>query len=224
MRSILLILFCLLLTVTAKSQKWQNGYFIDVRGTRNAGQININASGKQPIKGEAFIEYREDSKSPAIKLSTSDLRSFVVGVDSFVVASTSGWSKYDYDFVRVALTGDLKLYQASGYSEGDGGGITPDVGIGVGGGNYGGFGGVGGGISVPIGGGGGRGTKGSVYFYGTNTANMKPISNQEFVDVMTEIMGDEPDIVEQIKANKYNLGNVEKLIAVYKKAAMSHKQ
>jgi len=224
MRSILLILFCLLLTVTAKSQKWQNGYFVDVRGARNPGQININASGKQPIKGEAFIEYREDPKSPTIKLSMSDLKSFVVGIDTFVVAANSGWSKYDYDFVRVAFSGDLKLYQAYGYGEGGGSGITPDVGVGVGGGSYGGFGGVGGGISVPIGGGGGgRGAKGSIYFYGTNTANMKPISNQEFVDVMVEIMGDEPDIVEQIKANKYNLGNVEKLIAAYKKAASAHK-
>jgi hypothetical protein len=228
MRSILLILFCLLFAVTAKSQKWQNGYFTDTRGTRNPGQINISGSGRAPIKGEAFIEYREDPKSPSIKLSASDIKSFVMGVDSFVVAANGGWSRYELDFVRVALVSDeMRLYQAYG-SDGGGGsgiGIEPGIGVGVGGGTGGFGGGVGGGISLPIGGGSSRGGgKGSIYFYGSSTANMKPISNQEFVDVMTEIMGDQPDIVDQIKANKYNLGNIEKLIAAYKKAEAAHLQ
>jgi len=218
MRSILIILFFLFATVTAKSQKWQTGVFYDIKGSRVPGQIRLFPSGKSPIKGEAFFEYREDAKSAAIKLSASDVRSFTVAQDSFVVAANGGWSNYELDFVRVALDGPIKLYQAQGFGgdgEGSGVGIAPGVGLGVGSGGYGG--GIGGGISIPIGGGGSRGSKGSIYFYGTNTANMKPISNQGFVDIMTEVMGDEPDAVEEIKANKYNLQNIEKLIAYFKK-------
>jgi len=36
-------------------------------------------------------------------------------------------------------------------------------------------------------------------------------------------MGDEPEVVEQIRAKKFNLGNIEKLIAYYKSVEASHK-
>jgi hypothetical protein len=214
----LIIASFLLICISVHAQKWQPGYFYDVKGSKMVGQIRMNPSGRTPMQGEAFIEYRENAKASPIKLSASDLRSFVAAQDSFVVAANGGWSNYELDFVRVALDGPIRLFQAQGY-DGDGGGdsglsISPGVGIGVGGGGYGA--GIGGGISIPIGGGGfSKGSKGRIYFYGTNTANMKPISNQEFVDIMSEVMADEPDAVDQIKSNKYNLNNIEKLIAYF---------
>jgi len=39
---------------------------------------------------KVFIEFKEDNKSEPFKLSASDLRSFVVGKDSFVVAHAPG--------------------------------------------------------------------------------------------------------------------------------------
>ncbi len=221
MRSILIILFFLLATVTAKSQKWQSGTFTDVKGTRVIGQVRLYPSGRGPIKDEAYIEFREDPKSSTIKLSASDLSSFTAAQDSFVVAANGGWSKYALDFVRVALDGPIRIFQAQGYG-GSGGGSGLEIGTGIGTGfGSGGFGGgIGGGISIPLGG--GRGPKLSIYFYGTNTANMKPISNQEFADIMIEVMGDEPEAVEQIKLNKYNLNNIEKLIAYFEKLEASH--
>jgi len=217
-KRLLIFLTFLLIVISANAQKWQNGSFYDVKGSKVPGQIRLYPSGKPPIKDEAFIEYREDTKSAAIKLSASDLRSFTVAQDSFVVAANGGWSNYELDFVRVALNTPLRLFQANGGGGGDSGfGISPGVGVGVGGGTGGLGGGVGGGISIPIGGHGGGGGKGAIYFYGTNTANMKPISNQGFIDIMTEVMADEPEAVEAIKSNKYNLGNIEKLIAYFKK-------
>jgi hypothetical protein len=221
MRSILIILFFLLTFVTAKSQKWQAGVFYDVKGSRVPGEIRLYPSGKPPIKDEAFFEYREGPKATAIKISASDVRSFIVARDSFVVAANGGWSNYELDFVRVALDAPIRLFQAA-VSSGGGSGfsISPGLGIGLGSGGFGG--GIGGGISIPIGGGGRGGSKGSIYFYGDNTANMKPISDQNFVDVMSDVMADEPEAVEEIKLNKYNPGNMEKLIAYYNKLAASH--
>ena len=207
----------MLICVTAKSQKWQNGYFYDVRGNKVAGLIRLYPSGRNPIKDEAFIEYKEFDKASSIKLSASDLHSFIVAKDSFVVAANGGWSQYELDFVKVALNTPIRLYQAQGYGGNGGSGVSfgTDLGVGAGTGGYGG--GIGGGISIPIGGGGRGGSKSSIYFYGSNTANMKPISNQEFIDVMSEVMADEPDAVEQIKLGKYNLGSMEKLLAYFKK-------
>jgi hypothetical protein len=220
MRSILIILFFMLACVTAKSQKWQQGYFYDLRGNKETGLIRMYPSGRNPIKDEAFIEYKEFDKASAIKLSASDIRSFVAAKDSFVVAANGGWSTYELDFVKVALNTPIRLFQAQGYggtSNGSGFGIEPGVGVDIGGGAGGYGGGIGGGISIPIGGGGRKGSKGSIYFYGSNTASMKPISNQGFIDIMSEIMADEPDAVEQIKLNKYNLGSMDKLIAYFRK-------
>ena len=179
------------------------------------------------MKDEGFIEFKEDAKAPTLKLSASDLKSYVVGRDSFIVAATDRWSEKILDFVRVALDTDLKLYAAFGnVGGGSKGGFSPQVGIGtgIGGGGYGGGigGGVGGGISIPIGGS-GRAASTEVYFFGTTTAGMKPISNQAFIDIMVEVMGDEPEVVEQLRAKKFNLGNIEKLIAYYKTVEASHK-
>lgn len=226
-----LILFLLLFIVaanTAMAQKLPQGYFYDTKGNKVTGFINQYPRGKAPMKDEGFIEFKEDAKAPTIKLSASDLKSYVVGRDSFIVAATDRWSEKILDFVRVALDTDLKLYAAFGNVGGSGsrGGFSPQVGIGtgIGGGGYGGGlgGGVGGGISIPIGGS-GRNASTEVYFFGTTTSGMKPISNQAFIDIMVEIMGDEPEVVEQIRAKKFNLGTIENLIAYYKAVEASHK-
>lgn len=219
----------MLLSITAKSQSWQHGYFYDVKGTKNTGFIRVDPRGKGPIKGEGFIEYKEDEKAEPIKLSASDLRSFVAGRDSFIVAvaPAQGWAKYDLDFVRVAVDAPLRLFEAKGSVGGGGSGVgfSPGIGVGMaGGGGTGGFGGgLGGGISIPIGGGRGRGGK-AVYYYGANTASMKPITNENFVDVMTEIMGDEPDVVEKIQTKKYSLRTMDKLLAYFYQVQAGHGQ
>jgi hypothetical protein len=216
MRSILIILFFLSSVLSAFAQKWQPGCFYDIKGTQNPGLIRVDPPGRPPIRDEGFIEYKENAKASSIKLSASDLRSFVVGRDSFIVAAEpkQGWSKYELDFVRVAVDAPLRLFEVKANDgSGSGVGFQPGFGVGFGTGGYGG--GFGGGISIPIGGGGGRGNLKTVYFYGANTAEMKPITNENFIDVMSEVMGDEPDVVEKIQAKKFSLGSMNKLIAYF---------
>ncbi|MDB5157037.1 MAG: hypothetical protein JWR50_1744 [Mucilaginibacter sp.] len=212
-------------------QSWLPGYFYDVKGTKNPGLIRVDPRGKGPIKGEGYIEYKENAKAESIKLSASDLRSFVAGKDSFIVAAAprQGWAKYDLDFVQVAVDGPLRLFEAQGGAGGGGGGFSPGLSVGAGGGTggYGGGGfggGVSGGVSIPIfgGGGGGRGSGKTAYFYGANTAEMQPITNENFIDVMSEIMGDEPEVVEKIQTKKFGPNNMEKLIAYFKQVQAGH--
>ena len=68
MRSILIILFFMLIYVSAKSQKWQPGSFTDVKGNRVTGLIRENPSGKVPIKDEGFIEFKDDAKYTFLNL------------------------------------------------------------------------------------------------------------------------------------------------------------
>ncbi|WPU96614.1 hypothetical protein SNE25_13910 [Mucilaginibacter sabulilitoris] len=219
MRSIAIIILVMLRCTSVQAQKWQPGNFTDVKGNRETGLIRVNPSGKGPIKDEGFIEFKENKKTNPYKLSASDLRSFVAGKDSFVVAhapQNESWGKEETDFVKVALDEPTKLYVAQGGKGGGGSGfgISPGVGVGYGSGGYGG--GFGGGVGISLGGGRGRNGGGkTVYYYGVNTAEMKQLTNENFEDIMTDIMGDEPDVVEKIHAHQYSLKNIEKLIAYF---------
>src|SRR5437868_684523 len=189
MRSILIILFCMLIAVSAKSQKWQPGSFTDIKGNKVSGLIRENPTNKGPIKDEGYIEFKDDSKANPYKLSASDLKSFMIGRDSFVVAHAPGnsnWSKKELDFVQVALDEETKLYVANVATGSGGGGglgsrVQPEFGGGIGTGGYGGF---GGGVGINLGGGGGgRGKVITTFYYGANTATMQQLTPINFKDV-----------------------------------------
>jgi len=227
MRSILIILFFTLIAVSAKSQKWQQGSFTDIKGNKVNGLINNNPSGKGPIKDEGFIEFRDNEKSSPYKLSASDLKSFMVGRDSFVVAHAphnETWTKQELDFVKVELDEETKLYVAvvgtvTGAERGIG--VHPTGGVGYGTGGYGG--GASAGVAINLGGGGSRQGKVQVtYYYGPNTAQMNQLTPNNFADVMSDIMGDEPEVVDKIRSGQFNLSNIQKLIAYFKTVKASH--
>lgn len=229
MRSILIILFFMLCFVSAKSQKWQPGNFTDVKGNRTTGFIRLYPGGKSPIKDEGFIEFKDDEKTNPYKLSASDVRSFVAGKDSFVVAHAprnEAWNLEETDFVQVVLDEPMKLYMAKAGS-GGGGGVhfSPGISAGYGSGGYGG--GFGGGLGVSLGGGGGGGrgkSSKAVYYFGESTAVMQRITDANFEDIMVEVMGDEEQVVDSIKEHKFNLKNMDKLLDYFNKVSASHQK
>ncbi|WP_428330981.1 hypothetical protein [Mucilaginibacter sp.] len=220
----------MLIILSAKSQssKWQAGHFTDIKGNKETGFIRVNPSAKGPVRDEGFIEFKDGEKSTPFKLSAGDLQSFVMGKDSFVVAHAPQneiWSKKEYDFVKVELNEDVKLYVTKVGKGGGGRGVSfePEVGAGFSTGGYGsGFGGgVGAGVEIPIGGGGG-GSQKITYYYGANTAEMRRLTDANFEDIMTDIMGDEPEVVDKIKAKVYVLANVDRLVNYFKQVKAAH--
>jgi hypothetical protein len=214
-----------IIALSVHAQKWQPGHFTDVKGAVETGFIRAYPGGSGPIKNEGFIEYKVNEKDNPIKLSAGDLQSFVAGKDSFVVAHAPGnetWAKKDIDFVRVVVDEPLKIYATRGAGSGGGSGIhvSPGVGLSTGGGygtSY------GGGVGISFGGGGGKSSKMS-YYYGSSTANMQHLTNENFVDIMSEVMGDEPDVVLRIRNNDFRLNNIEKLVEYFIKAKAVNKQ
>lgn len=227
--SVTLILF-LALNAQAKmnGNKFNPGYYYDINGQKVEGLINMNPSGDSPVRGEGFITFKEDSKATEQKLSASMIHSFVVGLDSFTVARAprnAPWSKDELDFVRVVIDAQVKMYEidANGgggnrNDGGGGGGFAPRIstGIGIGGG----MGGLGLGLSLGSslfhhGNKGGGGSAGIVYYYGPGPASLTLITKDNFVDAMSEIMGDEPDAVDKIKNKKYRLADMDDLVKYY---------
>ena len=212
-----LILFSLL-SISAIAQKWQQGYFYDKRGVKNVGYISQNPSGKGPIKNEAFIEFKEYEKDKPIKLSASDMKSYVAGRDSFIVAIslTDDWASEQMDFIRVAINAPLKLYMArvgNVNAQQKAVSVSPALSTGYGSGGMGA--GLGGGVAINLGRNRGGGGTHISYFYGESTNGMKAITAENFVDVMIEVMGDEPAAVEQLRSGKVGLKDIEKIIAYY---------
>lgn len=190
--------------------QWDDGYFYDANGTKFAGQIVVSPSGRGPQTNEGFILYRRDKGEQKETLTASMVRSFVAGKDSFTVAHaprSEKWTGRSIDFVKVLVDEPLKLYATTGGGGGMSPGISPSFGIG--GGSFGG--GMGGGLGINLGG--GRGGKGkSVYYYGDNPNMLTELNKDNFIQIMSEIMASQPEIVEKIKNKKYRYGKMDQLI------------
>lgn len=214
MRSTLFSFLFVLIAFSASAQlglnQWDDGYFYDANGSKFIGQIVVSPSGRGPQNNEGFILYRKDKGEQKEPLSASMIRSFVAGKDSFTVAHaprSEKWTGKSIDFVKVLVNEPLKLYATMGGGGGASPGISPSFGIG--GGSFGS--GVGGGLGINLGG--GRGGKGkSAYYYGDNPNGLTELNRDNFIQVMSEIMVSQPEIVEKIKNKKYRYGQMDQLI------------
>jgi hypothetical protein len=235
MKILILSAIIFLFAFTAQAQmfgaKYEQGYYYDINGQKVEGLINKNTSGKGPIANEGYIVFKETDKAAKQNLSASMIHGFVAGVDSFVVAhapATGAWSKYDTDFLCVVVDAPTKLYAIYGSDHtktshsSHGSGVSTGIGIG---------GGMGGGMGMGIslgsglfGGGNSGGSAHMVYYYGADQNNMAEINKQNFVDVMSEVLADEPDAVDKVKNKKYKLDDMEALIKYYKGLREEHKQ
>lgn len=219
MKKLITVAVCLT-TLNVSAQKWQQGYFFDIKGNKVPGLIQNNPGGKGPVKNEGFIVYKDNPKANEIKLSAGEIKYFVAGQDSFIVAhppSYETWPKAELDFVKVELDEPLKLYTYNGSSGKGGGGfrLAPSFSGGFGTGGYG-----GGGVGISLGGGGGNNggyARGATYYFGTSVADMSQVTPMNFVDVMTDIMADEPQVVEAIQQGKFSLSKMDNLLNYYRK-------
>jgi hypothetical protein len=231
MRSLLAILSFMLICVSAKSQDWEPGYIYDTTGVKQTGFIRF--AEKSPIKDEAAIVFKQAKNSPESYFTASAIKSFVMSRDSFVVATqpnNAAWNDY-YNFVQVLFDeNELKLYafygEPSGTASNEGSRSHFSLGLGFGGG-FGGYGshfggGVGAGFAIPLGGSNRSYPAGTQFYYGINTSHMKPLNNQNFADIMSQILGDEPKIVDRLHAGKYDTGNMDKLLRDYYKEQSKH--
>ncbi|EHQ29244.1 hypothetical protein [Mucilaginibacter paludis] len=233
MKPIILLFFVFLMPALTMAQfggggKFIPGYYYDINGQKVPGLINRYPAGKGIMKNEGFIEFKEDDKARPQRLSASMIHSFIIGRDSFTIAMPprygGPWSKNELDFVQVIVDGPTKLYLMSGGSGGSGGGhgsrIRPEFSTGLGTGGM----GMGGGIGINLGGGGssGGGSVRNAYYYGETTGEMAALKAETFIEVMTDVMGDEPDVVEKIRAGIFNVGNMDGLVKYYKQIAASH--
>lgn len=96
------------------SQYFKSGYYYDYSGQKHEGLIRHKFSPGGRNRTDNYIEFQTDFLDKKQKIDIDDMYAFVVGTDSFCIAtnfSIHGLSFYERDFVKVLASGKVNLYK-----------------------------------------------------------------------------------------------------------------
>ena len=213
MRFFLFVLFILLNALPSHAQlfgkKWADGKLYHVSGEVFTGQIYWTPPQKSSYNqtGDGIL-YRRDKSEEEIPIPASKIVSFTMGADSFVVSHDVNLT--NTPFLIVMLNTPTKIYKSSTHKQGvpmmlgTGGGSGP-VSLGIG-------------LGTMVGG----GTR-KTYYYGANADNLTKLEKKQFMEVMSNVMADKPEVVAKIKDKTFKYGDLEELLEYYKTGKMDQK-
>ncbi|RFZ90850.1 hypothetical protein D0C36_18035 [Mucilaginibacter conchicola] len=195
MRKILLIICILSVTLSARAQlfgkHYDEGAYYDLDNVKHTGLISWSPPAKSIFGGNGDqIYFKPEKKAEKIKLTNSQIKSFLVKkdsvtLDSFVVSANK---EVAYSpFLQVVLNNaEIKLYSFLQTAS-------------AGGGMYGGASGAM--MMQPY-----RSWGITDYYYGSNPNDVVKLTKKNFAEVMSKIMADKPLVVESINNKKMRLG------------------
>jgi hypothetical protein len=204
---ILFLSLFLLISLYAKAQTFQPGYYYDTTGVKHVGLVRVStldngaAYGTSKIIGTEVFNFKINADAQKQEVYAYDVKSVVTGIDSFVVQRTfiiknNGEVKKDDNgnpykhaaFFQVQLDhSDFKIYSKEQF-----GNSTFNNGFSL------------------------QSPNRIEYYYGKVIDNIEPFTNDNFVDFMSYIMNDSPDIVAKIKNKEFKLRKMDKLLKAYK--------
>ena len=200
MRTILFFVCILSVTFSAKAQMfgrdWVEGRVYDLNNKKFNGFIawtppEADSWGKPGDK----LYFKDDKKKNEIEVRSTKIRSFVMGADSFVVSHSPLMATTP--FAAILLNNAIKLFAAytTRSSAGGGMGMLP--------------------IGLSF-------TKSKrIYYYGTDQDLLTKLEKSNFIEIMSTIMSDKPDVVAKIKDKTYKYGDMQKLLDFYRSSQAS---
>lgn len=211
MRKVVLLLIIIVSTLAAKAQpqrKWFEGTLYHTSGEIFDGLISWAPPHKGEYEDGDRILYCADEKSEVFPIPYYKIKSFVMGADSFVVSRNVLFK--NSPFMIVSVDNATKLFTVKTAKNGfpliiNTGGFTGNVGMGVG-------------VGTTVGG----GTR-TTYYYGTTQDNVTKLEKKEFIDVMSNVMADKPEVVAKIKDKTFRYGDMEDLLTYYRTGQMPKK-
>ncbi|WP_454802262.1 hypothetical protein [Mucilaginibacter phyllosphaerae] len=204
MRKILFILCLLTASFTSNAQNGNRKWF-EGRVYHSSGEVFDGlVSWAPPRKGEYEdgdqVLYRANEQSEVFPIPYYKINSFIMGDDSIVVSHNVQFK--NSPFMTVLLDNPTKLYTNKVTKNGfpliiNTGGFTGNVGMGVGVGTS-----VGGGVKT-------------TYYYGANPDKVTKLEKKQFIEVMSTMMADKPDVVVKIKDKTFRYGDMQDLLTFY---------
>ena len=203
MRKILLSILLLVMCLAANAQTaglatvWNKGYYYDNSGQKISGFLadyshNVNVF--HPNDDYFLFSKSDDTAYNAresVKVFSKDIKSFVAGKDTFVVSNSDKIKKTP--FLAVLVNNDLKLYAVEMW-RGTSFGLVALATIAT--------------NNVLV--------MDYTYYYGTDRDNLTKLTHKEFMDVMTKVMADKPNVVAKIQDKTYRYSDMKELLIYYK--------
>lgn len=195
-KNLVLILFSLI-ALSAKAQDWKPGYYYDTTGVKHPGLIEIstmdNAARYNNIKTISSDVFRIQVNSKIQEVFAFDVKAVIADADSFIVQRTfrtnrSGVIKRDTNGIpyRFAAFFQVQLDRSD---------IKLYSQEKAGNNNF---------------------MDYVDYYYGKSVDNIVWITNENFIEVMSNIMKDSPGKVAKIQKEDFKLRKMDKLIKAYK--------
>ncbi len=125
MKRILVLVLFVFACNAAFSQKFKEGHYYTHDGQRVDGLIRHHYQARFSAKPDNHIVFKENADAKQKKLTTKDVRAFVINNDSFIIVKDfviNGFAYYEEDFVKVVKTGKINLYLHHSTSPNQGGG------------------------------------------------------------------------------------------------------
>jgi hypothetical protein len=203
MRKILLSIFFLAVVhISAHAQAdnskhWQPGYYYDNDNIKHTGFISyfVNEEYANSAAQKFFLFRDNATDEVGRRIFAGNITSFVVARDSFVVSDAHVLN--ETPFLQVAVNNPLKLYIARVRRH------SPEFGVGTSIG----FLSIAGETSFPY-------TK-EKYYYGKTPDNLTELTRKDFINVMSQVMSDKPEVVAKIQKKDYRYGDMKDLLVYY---------
>ena len=194
MRTFLLLMCILSVTFSAKAQlfgrDWSEGRVYDLSNKRFNGFVAWTPP--EPTfsnKPGDKLYFKETKKKTEIEVPSSKIRAFVMGTDSFVVSHHPELAQAP--FLAVKIDKAMKLFTSRS-----------------------------GRTSAPVSSGMGTGvsfhSSKIVYYYGADADMITRLDKGNFIEVMSRIMSDKPEVVAKIKDKTYKYGDMLELLTFYR--------
>lgn len=196
-----LLLFCILsITKTTEAQlfrkNWEVGSYIDSSGKEFSGLIYYSLPDASIFKGKGdYLQYKNSTDAEKQKIPSNQIKSFVISTDSFTVSHFITLEKFP--FLQIMINHQTKLYYSAINS-----GSMPVVGAAL-------LGGALGAAAM-------HGKNGSAYYYGSDPDHLTLLKGKNFVETMSTLMADKPEVVAKIKDKTFKLGSITDLLNYYK--------
>jgi hypothetical protein len=206
MRKILLSILLFVVCLAANAQNaglatmWKKGYYYDNSGKKVSGFLadyshNVNLF--HPNDNYFLFSTVDDTAynaTKSVKVFSKDIKSFVAGTDTFVVSNSDKIKKTP--FLAVLVNNDLKLYAVEMWR----GTAASSFGL----------------IGLAA----AAATNNMLvmdytYYYGTDPDNLTKLTHKEFMDVMSKMMADKPNVVAKIQDKTYRYSDMKELLTFY---------
>ncbi|MEB0260166.1 MULTISPECIES: hypothetical protein [unclassified Mucilaginibacter] len=212
MRKTLFILILLAGSFTADAQstnrKWFEGRLYHTNGEVFNGLISWMPPRKGEYEDGDMVLYRRDEMAEALPVPYYKVNAFIMGDDSIVVSHNVLFK--NSPFMTVMLDNPTKLYTNKVMKNGiplmiNSGGFSGGFGMGVGVGTS-----IGGGVKT-------------TYYYGKTPDNVIKLEKKQFIEVMSDLMADKPEVVAKIKDKTFRYGDMDNLVTYYLTGQMPKK-